>query len=38
MYSKRREILTPISNSKGPEVGFNLVEMGLIYNAVCDEK
>ncbi|MEZ4694133.1 MAG: metal-sulfur cluster assembly factor [Aliarcobacter sp.] len=37
MYSKE-EIFNAISTVKDPEVGFNLVEMGLIYNAVCDEK
>lgn len=36
MYSKE-EILNVISTVKDPEVGFNLVEMGLIYDAFCDD-
>ncbi len=36
MYSKE-EIFKAISTVKDPEVGFNLVEMGLIYDATCDE-
>ena len=35
MYSKE-ELFLAISMVKDPEVGFNLVEMGLIYNAECD--
>jgi metal-sulfur cluster biosynthetic enzyme len=37
MYSKD-ELLLAISTVIDPEVGFNLVEMGLIYDAVCDEE
>ena len=36
MYSKE-ELFLAISTVIDPEVGFNLVEMGLIYDAVCDE-
>ncbi len=36
MYTKE-EIFKAISTVKDPEVGFNLVEMGLIYDGVCDE-
>ena len=36
MYSKE-ELFLAISNVIDPEVGFNLVEMGLIYDASCDE-
>ena len=36
MYSKE-EIFKAVSTVKDPEVGFNLVEMGLIYDASCDE-
>jgi metal-sulfur cluster biosynthetic enzyme len=36
MYSKD-EIFKAVSTVNDPEVGFNLVEMGLIYDAVCDE-
>jgi metal-sulfur cluster biosynthetic enzyme len=36
MYTKD-EIFKAISTVIDPEVGFNLVEMGLIYDAVCDE-
>lgn len=35
MYSKE-ELFLAISNVIDPEVGFNLVEMGLIYDASCD--
>ncbi len=35
MYSKE-ELFLAISTVIDPEVGFNLVEMGLIYDAVCD--
>ena len=34
----KEEIFKAISTVKDPEVGFNLVEMGLIYDAVCNEK
>ena len=37
MYSKE-ELFLAISMVKDPEVGFNLVEMGLIYDAECDEE
>jgi metal-sulfur cluster biosynthetic enzyme len=36
MYSKD-ELFLAISTVIDPEVGFNLVEMGLIYDASCDE-
>jgi len=36
MYTKD-ELLLAISTVIDPEVGFNLVEMGLIYDASCDE-
>ncbi|WP_320036167.1 metal-sulfur cluster assembly factor [Halarcobacter sp.] len=36
MYSKE-EIFKAVSTVNDPEVGFNLVEMGLIYDAICDE-
>ena len=35
MYTKD-ELLRAISTVIDPEVGFNLVEMGLIYEATCD--
>jgi len=35
MYSKE-ELFLAISTVVDPEVGFNLVEMGLIYDAECD--
>lgn len=35
MYTKE-ELFLAISTVIDPEVGFNLVEMGLIYNAKCD--
>ncbi len=34
MYNKE-EIFKAVSTVKDPEVGFNLVEMGLIYDASC---
>ncbi|HEY9203670.1 metal-sulfur cluster assembly factor [Sulfurimonas sp.] len=37
MYTKD-ELLLAISTVIDPEVGFNLVEMGLIYDASCDEE
>lgn len=37
MISKE-EIFKAVSTVNDPEVGFNLVEMGLIYDAVCNEK
>jgi len=37
MYSKE-EIFKAVSTVIDPEVGFNLVEMGLIYDANCNEK
>ncbi|MDD2790889.1 MAG: metal-sulfur cluster assembly factor [Sulfurimonas sp.] len=36
MYTKE-EIFKAVSTVNDPEVGFNLVEMGLIYDAVCNE-
>ncbi len=36
MYTKE-ELFLAISTVLDPEVGFNLVEMGLIYDASCDE-
>lgn len=36
MYSKE-EIFKAISTVNDPEVGFNLVEMGLIYDADCSD-
>lgn len=35
MYSKE-EIFKAISTVDDPEVGFNLVELGLIYDAECN--
>jgi metal-sulfur cluster biosynthetic enzyme len=35
MYDKD-ELFLAISNVIDPEVGYNLVEMGLIYDASCD--
>ena len=37
MYSKE-ELFLAISTVIDPEVGFNLVEMGLIYAAECDDE
>ena len=37
MYTKE-ELFLAISNVIDPEVGFNLVEMGLIYDASCDDE
>lgn len=37
MYSKEK-IFSAVSTVIDPEVGFNLVEMGLIYDASCNEK
>ena len=37
MYTKE-ELFLAISTVIDPEVGFNLVEMGLIYDATCDEE
>ena len=34
----REEVFESISHVKDPEVGFNLVEMGLIYDASCDDE
>ncbi|NOQ30463.1 MAG: DUF59 domain-containing protein [Helicobacteraceae bacterium] len=33
----KEEIFKAVSTVIDPEVGFNLVEMGLIYDATCDE-
>jgi metal-sulfur cluster biosynthetic enzyme len=37
MYTKE-EIFKAVSTVIDPEVGFNLVEMGLIYDATCSEE
>ena len=37
MVSKE-ELFKAVSTVNDPEVGFNLVEMGLIYDASCDTK
>lgn len=37
MHTKE-EIFKAISTVIDPEVGFNLVEMGLIYDAACSEQ
>ena len=37
MYSKE-EIFKAVSTVIDPEVGFNLVELGLIYDAGCDKE
>lgn len=37
MYTKE-EIFKAVSTVIDPEVGFNLVEMGLIYDAQCSEQ
>ncbi len=37
IYTKE-EIFAAISTVIDPEVGFNLVEMGLIYDAECDDE
>ena len=37
LYTKD-EIFQAISTVIDPEVGFNLVEMGLIYDASCDDE
>ena len=34
----KEEIFQAVSTVNDPEVGFNLVEMGLIYDAMCDEE
>lgn len=36
MYTKE-EILEAVSTVYDPEVGFDLVEMGLVYDATCTE-
>ena len=36
MYTKE-EIFKAVSTVMDPEVGFNLVEMGLIYDATCSK-
>ena len=33
----KEEIFKAVATVNDPEVGFNLVEMGLIYDASCDE-
>jgi len=37
MYTKE-EIFKAVSTVIDPEVGFNLVELGLIYDAQCNEQ
>ena len=37
IYTKE-ELFQAISTVVDPEVGFNLVEMGLIYDASCDDE
>ncbi len=37
MYSKEN-IFKAVSTVKDPEVGFNLVEMGLIYDGICNQE
>ncbi len=37
MISKE-ELFKAVSTVNDPEVGFNLVEMGLIYDASCNDK
>ncbi len=37
MYNKD-EIFKAVSTVMDPEVGFNLVELGLIYDAKCDDE
>jgi len=37
MYTKE-EIFKAVSTVDDPEVGFNLVEMGLIYDGICNEE
>jgi metal-sulfur cluster biosynthetic enzyme len=34
----KEELFKAVSTVNDPEVGFNLVEMGLIYDADCDDK
>lgn len=34
----KEELFKEISTVMDPEVGFNLVEMGLIYDAVCNDE
>jgi len=34
----KEDIFKAVSTVNDPEVGFNLVEMGLIYDAMCDEE
>ena len=34
----KEEIFKAVSTVKDPEVGFNLVEMGLIYDGSCNEE
>ncbi|MCP4971633.1 MAG: metal-sulfur cluster assembly factor [Arcobacter sp.] len=37
MYNKEN-IFKAVSTVKDPEVGFNLVEMGLIYDGICNHE
>jgi len=34
----KEDIFQAVSTVKDPEVGFNLVEMGLIYDASCNDE
>jgi len=34
----KEEIFKAVSTVIDPEIGFNLVELGLIYDATCNEK
>jgi metal-sulfur cluster biosynthetic enzyme len=38
MAVTKEDLFKAVSTVIDPEVGFNLVEMGLIYDASCDEK
>jgi len=38
MKVSKEDIFKAVSTVNDPEVGFNLVEMGLIYDAICDEE
>ncbi len=34
----KEEIFKAVSTVKDPEIGFNLVELGMIYDASCDDE